>query len=338
MSAGICCYCGVRPGTTGDHIFPVFLGGRRQIGACRFCNNTFGHSFEAAAAQILTPIHVFLAAWGLPLRPVSGVLSKAFERDGKIYDVITTKGGVKPELSRAVPHITRDKNGAIVGRVFGSSDRRRAVRWARQILSSGKATHVEMTEPPIATMEPAELKLQLTVGPDLKRLALKIGVAVASLCSPLSLAKIPLAQDYLSRTDAVVPIVMPVFGSYTALEALRNPLSHLIYVESGPTGLYAVAQFFGVVQLYCKLGTPVQSKAAALVGTLDPLSGAENFIETKALGLPEPPFSMPEAHAVQGIQAWILKFREEAIARGATSPPNFTANTVTVTKPRPNSC
>lgn len=175
MSSNICCYCGVRPGTTGDHIFPLFLGGRRQISACRRCNNTFGHSFEAAAAQILTPIHVFIAAWGLPLHSVPGVLSKAFEREGKIYDVIPTKGGVKPELSRAVPHITRDKNGAIVGRVFGSSDRRRAARWARQILSSGKANQVEITEPPIKNMEPAELKLKLTVGPDLKRLALKMG-------------------------------------------------------------------------------------------------------------------------------------------------------------------
>lgn len=128
-----------------------------------------------------------------------------------------------------------------------------------------------------------------------------------------------------------------MFSRYIELEALRNPLSHLVYVESRASGLYAVVQFFGVVQLYCKLGTPLQSIDAALVGTLDPLLGAESLVETKPLGLPEPPFSMPEADAVQGIQGWMLRFREEAIARGATSPPNFTVNTVTVTKPRPNS-
>src|SRR5690242_105396 len=61
----LCPYCGARPTNSDDHIFSEFLGGQTTIRACKYCNDTFGHSVEGPAFLQLVQLAVSLRNAGL---------------------------------------------------------------------------------------------------------------------------------------------------------------------------------------------------------------------------------------------------------------------------------
>lgn len=104
---------------------------------------------------------------------------------------------------------------------------------------------------------------------------------------------------------------------------MREPLSHVIYVERDETRIYGVVQFFGVLQLYCGLGRPNgAAPCAARVGVLDPLTGIEEISDVEPLRLPMPTV-IGDEELSQAANAWLKRFQEGAVRRGATKPVNL---------------
>src|SRR6185437_1140199 len=98
---------------TDDHVFPDFLGGRRSIRVCRECNNRFGYSFEAKAAEQLKRLQVFVSHFGLDLSRNAATWPAVLKIGGVTYDLKSGPNGVQYELAR--PVIRRDEKGNIVG-------------------------------------------------------------------------------------------------------------------------------------------------------------------------------------------------------------------------------
>ena len=311
----------MRPSDSGDHIFPEFLGGRRKVAACRTCNSTFGHTFEAESAKILQPIYISIATWGVPVQPLACVWQKAFTQGGKTYDLIMDASGVTPELSRAVPHITFDESGDIVSREFRGTDRTRATKFGRQIVAAGAAKDVEIVNTPPQPLDLHGLELKLEIGPALKRTAIKIACALASLLPGYHPDEISVARDVLNARNPEIPSVTPVFWRRRAIDALRTPLSHMAYVERTQGQLHGIVQFFGIAQLHCRLGPATSDDRVAAAGVLDPVAGTELFQETLPLDLGTPPYPVTVDDYRVGVQSWLERFREDAVARGATFPP-----------------
>ena len=112
---------------------------------------------------------------------------------------------------------------------------------------------------------------------------------------------------------------------------MRESLCHLVYVSLAQGHIDSVVQFFGVVQLYCRVGTPkVSAPEAAILGTLDPVTGREHFSDAPLIQFPIPPFSIPAEIYVSKLSQWFAKFRTEAVTRGATHPPDLRIQEVRV--------
>ncbi len=310
-----------------DHIFPAFLGGRRKIQCCggpKNCNSKFGHTFEVGAAKYLQPLHVFISSWGLPLRSVSPIWVAALNHDAKPFDLEVGETGVRPVLSSSSPHIQWDESGEIAGREFRT--RREAERFAEHLLKKGKAQRVEIVAVSPPHINTTGLGMELQLGPDIKRLALKICVAAATLLPNFNSESLSLARQYLTgvRNEEKIDVVLPAYDSFAALDSIREALSHLVYVNRARGEIWAVVQFFGVLQLYCRLGTHDENvPEVAILGTLDPVTGREYFSDAPVIDFPVPPFSIPAEIYGSKLGQWLAKFRVEALARGATNPPDL---------------
>lgn len=101
-----------------------------------------------------------------------------------------------------------------------------------------------------------------------------------------------------------------------------------------PDGLasvtHGVIQFFGVIQLYCRLAASAGSAPeAGMLGTLDPITGVEETLPVTPLRLSSPPdpYKLPELFS-RGSGVWLMKFEESARERGASETVNLigTAN------------
>ena len=68
-AAAVCLVCRLdrRKLACRDHVFADFLGGKAWVGACRHCNNTFGHTIEAAALSHLKDLMFVFRRCGFPL-------------------------------------------------------------------------------------------------------------------------------------------------------------------------------------------------------------------------------------------------------------------------------
>lgn len=88
--------------------------------------------------------------------------------------------------------------------------------------------------------------------------------------------------------------------------------------------MYGVVQFFGVIQLFCRLGIlGSRAPGAALMASLDPVTGDERFSDVPPLDLPYPPYFIPLEEYPRLMEGWMKKCRDEAIKRGATNPPEL---------------
>lgn len=304
-----------------DHIFPQFIGGSRTIAACKDCNDRFGHTVEAAAASQLQPLHVFISSWGVPLANKSPLWPEAYTAGDKVYDLLVGEKGVKPRLSR--PVIKRDSEGQIVSGEFASrADAERAIE---RLAARGKLKRAELHEvpPPITDLRGLENTFEL--GPAVRRLALKMCIALGTLVSGIEMSELDEGRQVLLADPGSVPsCTLAAYGDYPGIDNRRPALSHVVYVERGSERVYGLVQFFGVVQLFCRLGKTAQpSSPSALLATLDPVAGAEEVAELGPLSLPEPPYRIHLDEYPRLVENWTRKFREEAIRRGATHPPNL---------------
>lgn len=241
--------------------------------------------------------------------------------------------GVKPELSKASAHIVRDDEGNIVSREFGS--RRDAEKFGEHLIEEGKAKRFEITALPPPAIDLRGLGITLELGPDIKRLALKMCVAVCTLLPAFHHAEVEHARLFLTgaRREGAIDIVLPAYPDHKTLDSRRQPLSHLIYVERARERVYGVVQFFGVVQMFCRLGLPLADRPeAALLSSLDPVTREESHSEIEPLQLTEPPFAIWIGDYPRMMQMWLDKFRQEAVKRGATHPPDLKMKRIDIDK------
>jgi hypothetical protein len=177
------------------------------------------------------------------------------------------------------------------------------------------------------------LGFELQLGPAIKQLALKISAAAATLLPHFSSESLSLARQHLTgaRSDGTVDVVRPAYDSFAELDSIREALCHLVYVKRAQGDIWAVVQFFGVVQLYCRLGTHDDSAPdSSILGTLDPVTGQEHFSNAPMIEFPVPPFSIPAEIYPSKFSQWVAKFRVEALARGATHPPDLSIQEIRV--------
>ncbi len=311
-----------------DHIFPAFLGGKRTIRCCKPCNDRFGHTFEAGAASFLQQLHVFVCSWGLTLKK-DAFWREAYTHEGISLDLSASEGGVAMRPSK--PQVKPLPDGSWFMDGFGSLEE--AEQAARRRVKRGKIRDFEVGQTPLPKTLPG-LTVTLEIGPHIRRLAIKMCMGLSALLPEFHVDDMTEARPILYDPSIDPNNTMDDYEIYTAIDSSRPPLSHLIYVERNAGRVYGVVQFFGAIQIFCRLGeTKHRSGDSALLAFLDPLSGAEEFHVRPVLSLVEPPVA-GFLRDPRLILRWLEKFRVEAIARGATHPPETTSVKIEVTPNR----
>ena|SRR2546423_571385 len=303
-----------------DHLFPQFLGGQRTIICCKKCNSTFGHTFEGEAAKILQALHVFISSWRLPLKSASATWRRAYTYDDKEFDLSVDDRGAKPDLSR--PYIKYDEGGKIIRGEFPLRDKKAGDHFAQRLVEKGLAKGVS-TQRVEREIPIKGTHLTINTGPDMRRTALKMCIALSTLLRDFDPEEVTEARRMLIDDPSSIPIVEAheAYISYYPIDSRRAGLSHVVYVERNRFRVYGVVQFFGAIQLYCPLGAPkIDGAHIALLASLDPVTGNEHFSEIPPQYLPEPPLLMAIDELPRLIQFWIDKLQREAIERGAGDP------------------
>jgi hypothetical protein len=114
-----------------------------------------------------------------------------------------------------------------------------------------------------------------------------------------------------------------------ALNSLRPPLGHLVYVAHGAAEghSYSVVQFFGGIQLYCDLGTAMELQNFLIVGTHDPITHREDFRVVDRVNYPLPPQFLTPDEWREGVRARFEAMRLELVALyGDQAPLSLTLN------------
>jgi hypothetical protein len=301
-----------------DHIFPEFLGGSRKRPACKQCNEIFGSTIEARAAVMFYGMQMSMSTWGLSFSQTAPAWRRAFEHMGLKFDISVE--GAEPKLQLSNPIKETGKDGKLTSISFGNEkEAEKSVKQAR------KKGHPRAVVQKIYVEIPApQIPFVYELNPGVMRTALKMCYALSTSLPGFTLGEVAHARAILKGDPSRLPVnVIPSFEIYESLDAMREPLSHVIYVERDETRIYGVVQFFGVIQLFCGLGMPNGSAPrAARVGILDPLTGVEKFFDVDPLGLSMPTLIRDEGLS-QVADAWLKKIQEGAISRGATKPVNL---------------
>ena len=312
-----CPYCADFYATlTGEHIFPDFLGGKGKILACKGCNSTFGHSFEAKASRSLQGLHVSIASWGLPMKGPTNVWPDSHSFLGKPLDLIADGESINFALAKTVPQ--KNANGQLVSIYHPTLDA--AKKAVQQLKKKGKQATVEIEK---FEFDFSGARFIIALGSNEYRTATKMCVALATRMRDYSLSDTNIARASLQSNSSRFHC-QPDFNRHYALEIMRPNLAHTIYVERKAMGVFGIVQFFGIIQLGVLLGENDQlASDAAICGYLDPLEGSEVIVDV------EPKLNLDFAHTVEesaiqpGVQKWLAMFREAAIQRGAKSPPTI---------------
>lgn len=305
-----------------DHIFSNFLGGKRRILVCSPCNSIIGRTFEAEASKTLKNLHVFICALGLRLESAMPLWKKAHLVDGNFYDLTVGKESVL--ITPSHPVLETYEDGTIKKAMYRTENE--AEKVIEKLKIRGKATEtIALHKTSEGSMPIDALKCTVTVEKDLKRLALKMSMALCTTFDDFDVDDISEARMYMTGDDKLVHVnnVLLAPEYYDEIDALRPPLSHTIYVEKNETLVYSIVQFFGSIQLYCHLGkAKPDSKEQALFGFLDPVGGEESFAETNPLYLERPKFiradDFPKAYA-----SYVERLSDQAGKRGASKAGNL---------------
>ncbi len=290
-----------------EHIFPEFLGGTRCIPACKPCNDTFGNGFEARAASIFHPFYIFLNSWGLPVTVQGPRWRNAYAVDGQSMDLRI--GSDQPIMTASSPIVLKEQKGQLRAEFRSEQEVRRFLK------KHPDAKDVEINR--IEQQSKVRLSVAFSIGPDVRKLAAKMCIALSRLVPTLDLEEVVHARDALHSDAICASRVATAFNDYS-LDEHRPGLAHTVYIERGEKITYGVVQFFGTFQLFCRLGKPGKGQPrVAFLATLDPLTGSETFTEINPLKLQEPPAFYAAGAVPDLIQRWKQKFRDAAVARGA---------------------
>jgi hypothetical protein len=313
MITAICPYCGIAQANSDDHIIPQFLGGDTTIRVCKTCNDRFGHDFEAAVSDKLARITVVLAICGL--KPTKRIVWKKAYTDpdtGWEYDL-----NPNGELSLSRPYLERDAEGRI-SLLHIPNDEHLAQKYVASLKKKGLAEEVEQR---IVRENIKSLHLHFPIGEELRRLAVKmcVGTSHLTLADGKHDVLASTTRAYLMNGESVLLRNIPVktaFWTYGALDKLRPPLSHVVYVEGDSVvqRCYGVVQFYGAIQLYVILDAHYSGKDFARIGFVNPCLGTECFDVTKPLNLSEAPDILPRKVEEDGKLGWLRKLDDEVRA------------------------
>lgn len=295
----ICPYCLNNPADTAEHIFPQFLGGKTTIWACRSCNSLFGHSFEAAVHRDLTPIASMLALCGLSL-PRPAVWGKALEGvDGQLLDIDAEQRLLKPSR----PIVEKDPQ---TGGFRVTGDKKRVTKIANEFLRRHPGAVAKYTDLTKQVPTPDKLSHALTLGLEIRRLAVKMCAALIEHCYlDLDVIDDTVRAFLLGNAVSEIPVRLAYYD-YGPLRELRKPLSHSIYVEGSPhNGAYGIVQLFGGVQLYAVLNRTYDASVFAFFASLDQPDWKERFEQTDVLNLREAPKVITVEEQTIGVRGWL---------------------------------
>ena len=336
-----CPYCVVRPCDSDDHIFPAFLGGRKTTPSCKTCNDRFGHSIEAAVSRDLAPVIVMLSTRGL-VAPKLVNWRHAYKdpETGIEYDLDSDL-----QARRSDPVVSRDEAGNMREVFF--HDEKMIKKFITAAEKQGKTTLV--IDYPAEPRPIPPLNCELTFGLELRRLAMKMAVALGAHLQNSSGLLDDTGRAFLLSNTAEGKRTIRDVSVYEGLEEQRPPLSHLIYLEGDGAKryCYGVVQLYGLFQIYLILnqGRYDGGDFAALAILNPPMQYSETFNSVKPLKL-TPPSTRPRSYG-PGTAVWSQKFRaqiSEVFGEGAgdvtvkalnptvTSPPQWTSTSSTALK------
>jgi len=227
---------------------------------------------------------VQLGGVGVPVIDPGATWRRASEgKDGQVYDALLSPEGFKVQSRR--PLVSRDSQDPKLMHIVVGDD---AVgqKHLRQFLSGGKF-RVLSTER--VRVDDPVMGLDFGFNPELKLAALKMAFAAATLSFPNEVASFATARRELATADLSrsPSCVAGDLRHHSALDRLRDPLCHVIYVEQQARGLQAIVQFFGSLQFWAELTPEVSGTYdKAMMATLDPVTGVEQFNQITPLGLP----------------------------------------------------
>lgn len=304
----LCPYCEERPKNSDDHIFPAFLGGETTIRACKSCNDMFGHTFEGSVSNDLAPTAVMLRRAGLHA-PRRMVWRRALKREGRDYDLDTNL-----KLTPSVPFIERDSDGTIANAIF--PNRQSAKGFIRGQEAEGKK--IKMDSRTVEGIDIRRLDFRIRVGMELRRLAVKMAIATADLMGFKTNFVDNASRNFLLGRGETTQQARVDFVVHSALENLRPPLSHCVFVKGNAQTkkCYAVVQFYGLVQLYVMLNNGgFAGSDFAVLALLDIAQKyAERFEKTEPLMIPEALGRLGHWKSLELKMKWLDKFNLEAKA------------------------
>jgi HNH endonuclease len=219
MLAMLCPYCGEREIDSDDHIFPQCLGGKRIVSSCVQCNSRFGHEFEGAVARDLAPFIILLRLKGVRSK-VPVVWRHALQIEGVDFDLDSDL-----KAWPSVPTVKRDSNGKVISVTAPSEEvaKRQAARLERK---SAKKARIIQT--PLAPRQFNSGSFELTIGTELRRLAMKMSFATATVQGFSNLLDAEARAFLVSGAGRAVRID---YLNRDELAALRPPLSHFVFVK-----------------------------------------------------------------------------------------------------------
>ena len=160
------------------------------------------------------------------------------------------------------------------------------------------------------------LELRIEISAELRRLVLKMAVATAELMGFRAQLIDDIARSFLLGKIQECDYVRRDYQIHHALERLRPPLSHLVYVKGNKeTGhCYAVVQLYGFLQYYAILNdTGFAADQFACTATLDVANSyQERFQIVEPYGLPKAPSVMGSLWVKHASRQWRQKFSAEA--------------------------
>lgn len=313
-ASGTCPYCSTTsPELTDDHVFPNFLGGRATVRVCRNCNSKFGHAFEGQASTQIKKLQVFISHFGLDLTRNAATWPAALSIGEKTYDLISGPQGVQYQLAQ--PYLERDDSGEIVGGQARS--RAEANQFARNLKRKGLAREVTIEAAPPETIENVKLDVDISLNPEMFKFAAKLAANAVVFSGRQSLIQASSIVEYLHGRRGWN--ASAAYSDTAQIRKLRPGLSHTVYVELGERG-YAIVLIFGDIEIFVPLRS---GGSGAILGYLDPLSGDEVFKEISPVDFEQPHRMIDPNAARQYFERVLRDFSDEAVARGATHPPNL---------------
>ncbi len=271
------------------------------IPACKICNDRFGHAIEGPVSRDLAPVIVILRTSGL-VAPKLATWLRAYK---------DTETGIEYDLNsdlqarRSDPIVSRDEAGKMKEAFFHDEKMKRKFVAAAE--KRGKKALV--IDHPAETKSIPPLACKLTFGLELRRLAMKMAVALGNHVQSGNRLLDPTSRGFLlSESEEGTRTIRDV-SVYHSLEEQRPPLSHLIYLEGNATNrhCYGVVQFYGLFQIYLTLNeSSYDGSDFAALAILNPaMQYSETFKNVNSLRLTPPPIHRAYGSGVAG---WSQRF------------------------------